>query len=119
MAQHGKAIDPLNPVPCRMCGQPAKVSRLCDVCYLKGWRARFRERREMQLSGKLWDGQVEMDILRDACPKDFWTFFLYAFGAPVTPKGQRWIEHDIHYPLAQWFQKHVFEWRAGRKQALA
>ena len=62
-----------------------------------------------------WDSQAELDLLRDLCRKDFWTFFLYAFGAWTNPRGKRWIEPEVHRPLAEWFQAHVDEWMADRE----
>lgn len=56
-----------------------------------------------------------MSLLRHFCLTDFWFFFLYGFGALTNPKGERWIETEIHEPLAQWFQLHVDEWFAERK----
>lgn len=56
-----------------------------------------------------------MDLLRHLCLTDFWTFFLYGFGAGANPKGQRWIMPHVHEPLARWFQKHVDEWFKARE----
>lgn len=62
-----------------------------------------------------WDGLAEIELMRDLCRRDFWTFFLYAFGYGINPLGNRWIEPEIHEPLARWFQKHVEEWESWRK----
>jgi hypothetical protein len=70
------------------------------------WLANDRESR--------WDLDLEIDLLRQVCHSDFWSFFLYAFGAGSNPKGQRWIDPDVHLPLAEWLQKHVDEWLAAR-----
>jgi len=67
-------------------------------------------------SDSTWPAQDEIELLRDLCRTDFWTFFLYAFGAGVNPKGDKWIDEEVHYPLAQWFQKHVDEWFDARAQ---
>lgn len=56
-----------------------------------------------------------MELLRHACKRDFWTFFLHAFGAQHNPKGSRWIEYDVHERLASWFQFHVADWMAKRE----
>lgn len=61
-----------------------------------------------------WDHQAEMDLLRHFCRKDFWTFFLYAFGAGSNPKGKRWIDPAVHEPIAEWFQHHVLDWHDKR-----
>lgn len=61
-----------------------------------------------------WDHQAEMDLLRDMCRRDFWTFFLYCFGAKDNPKGKTWIDEKIHRPMAEWAQHHVDEWLADR-----
>lgn len=61
-----------------------------------------------------WDSAAELDFLRDACRRDFWMFFLYAFGARTNPKGTRWIEPKVHKPLARWFQHHVMDWHNAR-----
>src|SRR5712664_1310647 len=82
--------------------------------------SRHWKSRKHQDEKTTWAFQAEIDILRDLCRKDFWTFFLYAFGAGVNPKGKNWIEPEIHKPIATWFQKHVDEWfenrRYGRKE---
>jgi hypothetical protein len=59
---------------------------------------------------KGWDQQAEIELLREVCRKDFWSFFLYAFGAGLNPRGSRWIEPSVHEPLARWFQHHVDDW---------
>jgi len=72
-----------------------------------------------------WDYQAEIELLRHFCRVDFWTFFLYAFGAGLNPRARRWVKYELHYPIAQWFQEHVdqwFHWRrngVGRKKNLA
>lgn len=55
-----------------------------------------------------------MEMLRHFCRANFWTFFLFAFGAGLNPKGQRWIDPLIHKPLADWYQKHIEEWMRWR-----
>ena len=65
-----------------------------------------------------WDGPAEMELMRHFCRTDFWTFFLYAFGAGTNPKGQRWIDPEVHEPLARWFQKHVEEWEGWRRDGV-
>lgn len=62
-----------------------------------------------------WNGAAEMDLLRDYCQSSFWFFFQFGFGAALNPKGERWIEEDVHKPIADWFQSHVDEWFAARK----
>ena len=61
-----------------------------------------------------WDPVAEFELMRHFARCDFWTFFLYAFGDGSSPKGQKWIDPEIHEPLARWFQKHIMEWRADR-----
>jgi len=56
-----------------------------------------------------------MELLREICRTDFWSFFLLAFGAEINPKGQRWIEPDVHKPMADWFQAHVDDWLEKRQ----
>ena len=65
-----------------------------------------------------WDGDAELDLLRHTCRTDFWSFFLYAFGAGLNPKGKAWIDPAIHEPLARWYQLHVDEWLSWRQQGL-
>lgn len=62
-----------------------------------------------------WDGVIEMQLLRHVCRVNFWSFFLLAFGAGRNPKGERWIDPDVHKPLADWFEKHVREWHEWRR----
>ena len=81
-------------------------------------RKRTRIQHGRDIDTREWDGQAELDLLRDACPKDFWTFFLYAFGAGANPKGKRWIDHTVHEPLARWFEGHVLEWHNARKKGV-
>lgn len=64
---------------------------------------------------KEWSVDAESELLRHFGRSDFWTFFQWIFGAKANPKGQRWIDPDVHRPMADWFQKHIdewFEWRA-------
>src|SRR3990172_5548136 len=63
-----------------------------------------------------WDSQAEIELMREMCRRDFWTFFLHAFGAGSNPKGKSWIQPDIHEPLARWLQKHVDEWFLKREE---
>lgn len=62
-----------------------------------------------------WDSEAEADALRYLFRRNLWAFFLYAFGAARNPKGKRWIEDDVHRPLADWFQRHADEWLAQRR----
>jgi len=66
-----------------------------------------------------WDGAAEMDLLRHFCRVNFWTFFLIAFGAGSNPKGRRWIDPDVHKPLADWYEKHIREWIEWRRLGIA
>jgi hypothetical protein len=66
----------------------------------------------------LWDAHAEMDLLRHCCRENFWTFFLCAFGAHANPKGKRWIDPEVHMPLADWFQGHVREWTKWREHGI-
>lgn len=61
-----------------------------------------------------WDSANEVELFRELCRRDFWTFFLYAFGAGENPKGKVWIDHDIHYPIARWLQHHINDWFSTR-----
>lgn len=63
-----------------------------------------------------WDPGAEFDLMRHFARQDFWTFFLYAFGDGRSPKGQKWIDPEIHEPLARWYQKHVEEWQSWRRE---
>jgi hypothetical protein len=65
-----------------------------------------------------WDHVAELDLLRHACRQDFWTFFLYAFGAGLNPRFDRWVEPSVHMAIAHWFQKHVDEWFEARKDGV-
>src|SRR5882757_9388945 len=79
-------------------------------------KARKKARLEANGGDSLWDVDMEIDLLRQACLMDFWTFFLYAFGAGTNPKGQRWIDRDVHGELAEWLQHHIDEWLADREK---
>jgi len=63
-----------------------------------------------------WPPEQEHELLREACYRSFWAFFLYGFGAESNPKGERWIEEKVHKPLADWFQSHVDEWLEMREE---
>lgn len=63
-----------------------------------------------------WDSTAEVDLLAHFCRLNFWEFFLYAFGAGNNPKGEKWIDHHIHKPIADWFQLHVDEWFENRRK---
>lgn len=65
-----------------------------------------------------WDGRAEFDLMRHFARTDFWTFFLWAFGDGSSPKGQKWIDPEIHEPLARWFQMHVEEWQQWRRDGI-
>lgn len=71
----------------------------------------------VQLRRIQWLAADELELLREACYRDFWAFFLFAFGAYANPKGERWIEEDVHLPLARWFQHHVQAWLHDRRRA--
>jgi hypothetical protein len=62
-----------------------------------------------------WPSEDELQLLRHFCQTDFWTFFNAGFGAGINPRGEFWIEPEVHKPLADWFQGHVLEWLAKRK----
>jgi hypothetical protein len=65
-----------------------------------------------------WSGEDEIELLRHFCRQDFWTFFLYCFGAWSNPKGRRWIDPEVHEPMARWFQKHIDEWQQWRRDGV-
>jgi hypothetical protein len=65
-----------------------------------------------------WNSEVATKLLRDMCRRDFWLFFKICFGAWNNPKGKRWIDPEVHKPMADWFQKHVDEWFEWRRQGL-
>ena len=65
-----------------------------------------------------WDGELEMSLLRHICRDNFWSFFMLAFGAGENPKGKRWIDPDVHKPLADWFEHHVKEWHENRRMGV-
>lgn len=65
-----------------------------------------------------WDADAFTRLLRDQCRRDFWLFFRLCFGAWNNPKGRRWIDPEVHKPMADWFQKHVEEWLGWRRQGL-
>lgn len=65
-----------------------------------------------------WSGEDEIELLRHFCRQDFWTFFLYCFGAWANPKGRRWIDPEVHEPMARWFQKHIDEWQQWRRDGV-
>jgi len=59
---------------------------------------------------EVWPYEDELEVLRHRCRQNFWAFFLYAFGAGINPKGEKWIDEKIHKPVADWFQQHVDLW---------
>ena len=65
-----------------------------------------------------WDSDAELALMRELARRDFWTFFLYAFGDGVSPKGQKWIDPAIHEPIARWYQKHVDDWMENRSRGI-
>ncbi len=73
-----------------------------------GWRRKNPE-------ATTWDYAAETDLLRHVCRSDFWSFFLYAFGGGLSPKGQAWVDPAVHEPLARWYQKHVDDWLTTRR----
>jgi len=75
----------------------------------------YRQRRHKNYG---WDAVAHTRLLREFCRKDFWLFFKLAFGAWNNPKGKRWIDPEVHKPLATWFQKHVDEWFEWRRHGL-
>jgi hypothetical protein len=62
-----------------------------------------------------WDAVAETDLLRHFAPRNFWLFFCWIFGASANPKGERWIDPEVHEPIAAWFQKHIDEWFEKRE----
>lgn len=62
-----------------------------------------------------WSVEDEIVILRHSGRTNFWFFFLHVFGMATNPKAQRWVDPEVHEPLARWFQKHVEEWEDDRK----
>lgn len=75
----------------------------------------YHQRERVRLG---WDRDAEFDLLRHFARTDFWTFFLMAWGDGNSPKGQKWIDPEIHEPLARWFQMHVEEWMRWRSEGL-
>ncbi len=65
-----------------------------------------------------WDSAAELDLLRHLCRTNFWQFFQWGFGAAANPKGQKWISPEIHQPLAEWYQFHIDEWMAWRRDGI-
>lgn len=65
-----------------------------------------------------WDGEAEADVLRSLCQTSFWFFFQWGFGAQANPKGKKWIDEEVHKPLADWFQSHVQEWLTWRNSGI-
>jgi len=62
----------------------------------------------------LWNLEDETALIAELAKKDFWLFFTTVFGARANPKGQKWIDEEVHWPIAQWFQKHIEEWTQSR-----
>jgi len=46
-----------------------------------------------------WDEEVETELLAELCRRDFWTYFMLAFGADANPKGKYWIEPEVQGEL--------------------
>jgi len=74
----------------------------------------IERRKKRPLPQREWFSDDEVCLLRDLCRRDFWTFFLYGFGAGNNPKGKRWIDNAVHEPIADWFQHHVLDWHSKR-----
>ena len=63
-----------------------------------------------------WDPTRHTRLMRHFGRRNFWIFFLHVFGAGRNPKGLRWIEPEVHEPLADWIQLHVDQWMAKREK---
>jgi hypothetical protein len=111
------------------CGKtiPYKRDRrgMCPSCYQKVMRREHKPqdratiyRGTVKGYSPAWDYRLELDLLRIIGMRDFWSFFLYFFGDGLSPKGQKWIDPEIHEPLARWYQKHVDEWMENRANGI-
>jgi hypothetical protein len=81
-------------------------------------RTRADRKTRAESAASRWDVANEVELLKDIFRRDFWSFFLYCYGAGVNPKGTKWIEYSVHEPLARWFQHHVDEWMEKRRQGI-
>ena len=105
---------------CRICGKelpprsdrPGRPRTTCEACRPKRGS---RVPKRVEPPRQAWDSDAEIELLRELCRRDFWSFFLIAFGAGSNPKGERWIDEAIHRPLADWFQQHVLKWHEARE----
>src|SRR4029077_8681356 len=106
---------------CKRCSRPvgfgAQVRGYCPECYLLVKDSLPKVQKKPKPDPKIripWAALDEIALLREFGRTDFWTHFLYVFGAGANPKGKRWIEPAVHEPLARWFQHHVIEWHEAR-----
>lgn len=84
-------------------------------------RAKYLSKESPGIPHKLaweWDSDAELEITRTLCLRSFWYYAQYGFGTMANPKGQKWLDEDIHKPLADWFQFHIEEWLGWRRQGL-
>jgi hypothetical protein len=61
-----------------------------------------------------WDVNDEIELLREGCRRNFWTFFNLAFGDGLSDKGRDWIDPKVHKPIAEWYEAHIRDWMARR-----
>lgn len=84
-------------------------------CYMCRYTSKHRQKRKPTGANKQpWNPDAYVGLLRYALVNDFWTFFLYGFGAQLNPKGQRWIDPAVHKPICDWLGKHGREWLDAR-----
>lgn len=66
-----------------------------------------------------WNLDAERDFYRHRCLDSFETFFRYAWGYDINPKGggghHDWFQERTHGEACRWFEGHVKEWVADRK----
>lgn len=71
-----------------------------------------------RLKRLVWDPGAELELLQHYCRENFWTFFLYGWGAGLNPRYQRWVDESVNQPMADWYEKHIKEWLKWRADGI-
>lgn len=66
------------------------------------------------LADHSWATAFERDILARACRDDFWLFANFVYGIRRDPRGKKWLDPVVHYPLCKWFEEQARGWLARR-----
>lgn len=61
-----------------------------------------------------WASEEERVLLADRCKNSFWDFCDYALG--YGREDWTWWTERVHRPFCNWFEAHVKDWEANRRQ---